>query len=278
MLKEKLTVIIVSYNSFSALVNCMDEWLKNPGCRILVIDNASSDDSARKISERYPGVEVIAAASNLGYGRGANRGLAEVQTSYALLLNPDINASVQDACCLVESADRMAGEFAVLAPAVTERDFAQQGLQSRQWVIGAAMLFNMEMMAQVGFFDENIFLFSEETDLCRRVVSAGLPIYLDSDIYLRHLLKQSSTPSPAIEHLKNWHMGWSRMYYRRKHGLNVGKKAEWRVLASYWVRSLTSTNPEKRAAHRARFEGSLAFMKGLAAYTLDGKPRQAPVS
>lgn len=273
ILNKKLTVVIVSYNSFETLVRCMDGWLCDPGCRVIIIDNASKDESAKKLKARYKNIDVVSNATNIGYGRAANCGLQMAQTPYVFLLNPDVIVCQEQLLHLTQRAEQLDDKVAILAPAVTGEDFLQSGLLEKKWVIGAAMLFNMPIMKSVGFFDENIFLFAEETDLCRRVVNAGLPIYLDSDIYLEHLLNQSSTPSVAVEVLKSWHAGWSRMYYRRKHGLNTGKKAEWRVIVSYLLRSLLSFNSLKRQSYRARFDGCLTFVRGEAAFNADGTPR-----
>lgn len=271
-----LTVIIVSYNSFDTIQRCLDAWLSNPTYPIIVVDNASTDSSASKIRDRYPAVTVMAEPINLGYGRAANRALLQVNTPYALLLNPDILATEEQARQLVERAKALGPELALLAPAVKRKDYTQRGLLKRDWVIGAAMLFNMRVLERVGLFDEEIFLFSEETDLCKRIRAQNLDIYLDTDLFMDHLYKQSSTPSEQIEHLKNWHMGWSRAYYRRKHGLNIGKKAEWRVVANYFLKWLLATNPEKRNLYRARLAGTQAFLRGEPAFLADGQPRELP--
>lgn len=276
MFIDSLTVIIVSYNSYGSLVKCMDEWLKTPNCRVLIVDNASTDDTVAQLAARYANIEILPQAHNLGYGRGANVGLNQVNTRYALLLNPDMRVDAAGIHALHARATTTDTHWAILAPAVTEKDRLNAGIVEREWLIGAAMLFDMTALAAVGQFDEQIFLFSEETDLCRRLRAAGWLLLLDSGLYWQHLLQQSSTPSPRIEHLKHWHKGWSRMYYRRKHGLNTGKKAEWRVLLSFAIRTLTATRSSKRAMHRAKFQGSLAFVRGEPAFKPDGSPQQAP--
>lgn len=272
-LNPLITAIIVSYNSFSTLRRCQNDWLESPPCKIIIVDNASTDSSAADISQHYPQVNLMKQAINLGYGRGANRALAEVDTPYAILLNPDLEVSEQHIRQLVDSAAKLDGEFAILAPAVREKDHLKQGLVRKKWVIGAAMLFNMKAMQEIGFFDESIFLFSEETDLCMRTNLLGKAIFLDSNIYIRHLLNQSSTPNPETTRLKNWHKGWSRMYFRNKHGLNKGKKSNWRVLAKYALKRLLSTKTDKRLAYKYRLAGSIAFLKGTAALRDDGRPR-----
>jgi GT2 family glycosyltransferase len=271
-----LTVIFVSYNSFDTLTNCLGAWLGNPSVRIIVVDNASRDGSAQKIREHYPAVEVLAQQINLGYGRAANRALREVTTPYSLLLNPDIMARESDALALVERMRTLGDDVAVLAPAVRERDYTRTGIVRKPWVIGAAMLFNMRALEAVGLFDENIFLFSEETDLCHRINRQGLAICLDSDLYIRHLSKQSSAPNAAVEWMKDWHFAWSNMYVNHKHGLDTGRRRPWRVLLPYALKSLLSANAARRRRNRAKLAGALAWCRGETAFLPDGSPQQSP--
>lgn len=271
-----LTVIIVSYNSFDTLQRCLDEWLSNPSIRIIVVDNASSDGSAQKTRDRYPSIEVLEQDINLGYGRAANRAFREVSTPYALLMNPDIMARESDALALLERMTALGNEVALLAPAVRTRDHTGTGLTPKNWIPGTIMLFNMRTLASVGLFDENIFLFAEESDLCRRIIAQGLTIHLDSDIYIQDLSKQSSAPSAAIDWMKDWHAAWSNMYFHHKHGLDTGRRNPWRVLLLYAFKSLTLGNPTRRRRNRAKFAGALAFCRGKSAFLDDGSPQQAP--
>lgn len=270
---HSITVIIVSYNSFETLQRCMHDWLSNPSCQIVIVDNASTDDTANQIREHYPQITLLQQEINLGYGRGANRALASVTTPYAILLNPDLYAKEADISKLVDRARELTDNFAILAPAVREKDYLKTGVIARKWVIGAAMLFNMPVLQKIGLFDENIFLFSEETDLCMRAKNENLGIFIDSDVYIQHLLNQSSAPSIEVERLKNWHKGWSRTYYRNKHGLNTGKRANWRVALKYALKSIFSLSKLKRFQNRYRLSGTLAYLKGESAFTADGKPK-----
>lgn len=278
MLEQAVTIIIVSYNSFETLQRCLGNWLYSPSCKTIVVDNASTDGSAEKISHHYPAVTLLSENINLGYGRAANRALQEVTTPYALLLNPDIIATEDHVAALVERAQILGNNLAFLAPAVQKKDYTRSGVEQRQWIIGAAMLFNMKVFSEVGFFDENIFLFSEESDLCRRVIKHGFNIYLDTNIFIEHLYRQSSTPSRETERLKNWHMGWSNAYYRRKYGLDTGRKSPLRVATLYFIKSLIATTSQKRLAYRARLAGTLAFLRGKSAFLPDGQPQQLPHS
>ena len=267
---EQLTLIIVSFNSFDVIERCLDEVLNAPKFRIIVVDNASLDTSAAKLTEQFPDVEVLPLAQNVGYGRAANRGLAMVETPFALLLNPDVQATPDKLNRLLERLGQIDEDTALLGPAVQTKDHLQQGLVARKWIIGAAMAFNMRVMRPIGFFDEQIFLFSEETDLCLRIHKAQKKIYLDSDLLLPHLSKQSSAPSRAVDFMKGWHYGWSNQYLLEKHGTTRWKTSSLRRAMLYGMKSLLARDPQKKLEYTAKYAGVRAFMKGEAAFNADG--------
>ncbi|MDY0005789.1 MAG: glycosyltransferase family 2 protein [Spongiibacteraceae bacterium] len=274
--RSLLTIGIVSYNSHQVLSACMQELLGKPQYRTLIIDNASTDQSAARLQAMFPDIEVIPLPHNIGYGRAANVGIAEAKTKYFLLLNPDLQITTADIDRLFDRALSLGEDVALLAPAVERRDYLQQGLLDRDWVIGAAMLFNLTALSPLGLFDENIFLFSEETDLCIRIRRAGLRIALDSDLFVNHLYRQSTPSSPEIEELKNWHIAWSNCYVLSKHGLATGKKHPYRLLVIYLVKMLTSTSRFKRVRYRTRLSGTWAFISGQSAFLPDGTAQHAP--
>lgn len=269
-----LTVAIVTYNSFDVVSNCLDELLSSNQFKIIVVDNASTDSTGPRLVQKYPGITLVQSDVNLGYGRAANRAIAVADTPYLLLINPDLKATTTTLKVLLDHMLKADDKTVLMAPAVFESDHTQKGLIETEWVIGAAMLFNLERLKPVGLFDENIFLFSEENDLCLRIRKAGLKIQLDTDIYIEHLYRQSSTPNQAIDDLKDWHKAWSSMYFHTKHGLAVGKKSPKRMLAIYFLKYLIATKPKKRALYRARYKGTLAFINGEPAILKDGNPNR----
>lgn len=274
---DRLTIAVVSYNSAEVISRCMDDLMRGVEFPVIIVDNASSDASAEKLATRYPNVRVIRSERNLGYGRAANLAFAKATTPYVLLLNPDLYATEEAIRKLLSDAIALAPEAVLVAPAVAEKDYMRKGLVDKDWVIGAAMMFNVEQLKMVGYFDENIFLFAEETDLCFRIRQAGMRIVLDTDVFMAHLYRQSSAPDPRIEDLKNWHFAWSRAYYYTKHGLAVGKKHPLRLAARYFSKYLLAFKSEKRALYKARMRGALAFIRGEKAFLPDGTPQCLPV-
>jgi N-acetylglucosaminyl-diphospho-decaprenol L-rhamnosyltransferase len=87
-----VTVIIVSYNTRDWLAKCLSSVRDaSPRHRIevIVVDNASHDDSANVASASYPGVQLVQNATNIGFGRAVNVGAKAARGRYLVLLNPD---------------------------------------------------------------------------------------------------------------------------------------------------------------------------------------------
>lgn len=267
------TIAIVSYNSHDAVISCLGDLIASETYPVIIVDNGSPDLSGQRLKKQYPHIELIEAPQNLGYGRGANLALKHAKTDYLFLVNPDLKLTADAVEGLVEHVQSEEPVTTISAPAVRIKDHLNQGVQERKWVIGAALLFNIPNLKDIGFFDENIFLFSEESDLCYRTKAAGHRIVLDTDIYVEHLRGQSSTPDPKIERLKSWHFGWSHVYFYQKHGLATGKRNPYRIAFQYLYKWLFSTNSHKRLKYRARFEGTKAFIQGKTAFLKDGSPR-----
>ena len=96
------------------------------------------------------------------------------------------------------------------------------GLQRVNWVVGCTMLFDLNRFKNNKIFDENYFMFYEETDLCKRVISKKGIIYSGSELIINHLGEKSSfavIPKHKIDYIKlrNWHLMWSSFYFSKKH-------------------------------------------------------------
>ena len=244
--------------------------------RIIIVDNASKDGSAEALHKTYPHIEIIELPQNIGYGRAANVALKQISTPYALLINPDLFASAEDVDALLAVAEEYKEKAALIGPAVKGQEHLRQGMIERQWISGSAMLFNMKEFAETGFFDEKIFLFYEETDLCKRIIDSGRKIYLCSDFFIKHLKGQSCASNPAVEYMKSWHMGWSLMHYLKKHRLDSRRRSPWRLQLNYCFKACFSISAEKRSKFKPRLAGLRAYLNGQEAFLPDGTPRMNP--
>lgn len=268
-----LTIVIVSYGSAAVLQKCQHAFLTANSFPVIIVDNASPDGSADTLAQLYPHAKLMRLARNEGFGRAANIGLRAAQTPWAFLLNPDLIVNTDDVQAMLDFARQQDSRHCLFGPAVTEKDFLKQGAISRQWLSGAALLFRRADFEKLGFFDENIFLYGEDDDLCRRVWESGHPLLLNSNLHMHHLRKQSSGSNPKIETLRNWHRGWSTIYFMRKHGDLRSTWAACRLWLRYWSKGALSFKPSTRRQNLERAAGMLACIRGEAAFLSDGRAR-----
>lgn len=230
---DRITVIIVTYDSRRILPLSLAPLRQHP--HVIVVDNGSTDGSADLASELLPQAHVLMAGTNLGFGRANNLGLERVTTDYALLLNPDSILGPETLARLMQGALRYP-EAALLAPKLYDapgvlgecyrRAFYEDDGSPRidpdgdlccDFLTGAALLMNMHLMRQVGFFDPWFFLYFEDDDLCLRARRAGHPLVLIHDAHVEHRIRQSSAPSQQLNFRRTYSLTLSKFYIQRKY-------------------------------------------------------------
>lgn len=265
-----LTVITISYNSQNILTERLGPLIRSAIFPVIIIDNASTDNSADILKKRFKKSNIKKLPQNIGYGRAANVAFKTVNTPYALLLNPDVNASLDDVTKLLEIALKDTSATAIWGPATKKKDITGSAPHTIDWLSGSAMLFDMNKLKRIGLFDNSFFLFYEETDLCMRARAKGYNIKLCGDLYFEHTIGQSSAPSPSLAWMKDWHYGWSRCYYTCKHSnlsdKSIARKQYLRFLRKFY----TSIGRKKRFKFKARAAGAKAYLMGEQAFLPSG--------
>ncbi len=281
MLKRKidkeLTIIIITYNSENIIEECLRNILHSK-FNIIVVDNASTDNTV-EISSRFPEIKILQPGKNLGYGRAANLGLKESSTRYTLLLNPDIKGSPYQIQELLDAAKKHKNT-AAFAPLVTQKTIYDKSkpFEKVTWICGAVMLFDMKLLKKIGLFDENFFLFYEETDLCKRIVNAGHDIIRFNDQFLEHLECRSTTNVKPMRYARYWHTGWSHLYFTKKHESEKSFQEIVTKTISQYAKdiNLAGNNEEKLMMHSAMLSGATAFLSGIKAIDDNGGPTVKP--
>ncbi len=220
-----------------------------PGVRTVVVDNASPDDSLETIVG-LP-LEVVRSERNGGFSYGCNLGAASGRAPFLLFLNPDARIGMAALEAMV-SVLRHDAETALVGPRITGDEgelawslrrfprhrstFAQalfahrllphaawtdelirdadvyDGPATPEWLSGACMLIRRSVFEQLGGFDEDFFLYCEDTDLCRRVWDAGHVVRYVPEARVEHIGGASSTAGETQAIAAR-----SRVIYARKH-------------------------------------------------------------
>ncbi len=261
---QPLTIVTVTYNS-SEVIAPLLESLHSPDWEILVVDNGSQD-GCQAIAATFTHVRVIQ-NGNIGYGRAANVGFREANTPYVLLVNPDVAISSetidQMLACLKANPD-----IGILGANMTGEP--AEGLVDVDWIVGALMLIRREALVQVGLFDEQIFLFYEESDMCNRFLQAGWRLAVLQSAVAEHDVGTSSPASLKVQKIKAWHFAWSKCYYYRKHFSTAQyiRKCLTRVASSpFRIGSGLLTGNSRRVVGSAyELLGALAYLGGMSAF------------
>ena len=221
MLKNDLTIVINTFNSDEKIYSCLNSI--NPDYKILVIENSNNFKFKEVLEKKYLNVICELTGENLGYAKGNNLGLSKVKTKFAMILNPDTLVEKNSIDNFFYTALKY-NDFAIIAPAIQEKKEIekikkQNNVFETDSVKGFAMFLNIEKFKEIGFFDENFFIYFEEIDLCRRLKKLNKKIFLDTSIVIDHIGGGSHNDSInfKMELSRNWHWMWSTFYYHKKY-------------------------------------------------------------
>lgn len=202
-----LSVVVPNWNGEELLVDCLGP-LPEGGYEVIVVDNASEDGSLRLLRERFPWVRVIENRENRGFSVACNQGIDAASSEHVLLLNNDTvpdPAALDALVVFLEARPRVA----VVGPTLLRPDGSRQrscgpgpnlrtelagrfllhravpGLRARapevacrvDWVTGAALAIRRDVAVALGGFDEGMFMFYEDLDLCARARAAGYEVW-----------------------------------------------------------------------------------------------------
>ena len=221
----RVTVVIPTWNGLQHLPECLSALTAQTfsAFRVIVVDNASTDASADWLHEQYPQVQVIARSDNGGFARAVNAGILASDTEYVALLNNDTAAEPRWLEALVRALDEQpaydlaasmmllyyqpsrlnaAGDVYVLWRfAGRNRGFGRplSRYLRRERVLGAcagAALYRRTLFRDVGLFDEDFFLMSEDTDFNLRCLIAGKRCLYVPEARVRHKYRASVGAEP----------------------------------------------------------------------------------
>ncbi len=228
-----ISFIIVNWNTRDILMDCLDSIYKTVAdidVEIYVVDNNSTDGSQAAVKQKFPDVKLIENETNTGFAHANNQALSIMQGKFAVLLNSDAvlkEDSIKKLLAIMTGNPRVGIAGVQLLnddgsrqnsidnfPSTETEIFNKSVLRlffpgkypskSMSYndpievdsVIGACMIVRKEAMDEVGVFDEDYFVFLEETDWCFRMNKKGWKVYHVPDAEVFHLSGHSKKRTP----------------------------------------------------------------------------------
>jgi len=206
-----LGIVILNWNGADMLHRFLPSVIEHsPEAKVVVADNASTDDSLKVLAEQFPSIRTIRLDRNYGFAEGYNKAIAQVNTDLCLLLNSDVRVEAgwlkpmldymevhpEVAACQPKIRQELAPEMLEYAGAcggyidqlgfpfcrgrilnTVERDEGQyDDIVPIAWATGAALLIRRNVYLEAGGLDARFFAHQEEIDLCWRLRSRGYGI------------------------------------------------------------------------------------------------------
>jgi O-antigen biosynthesis protein len=240
----QLSVIIVNYNVKYFLEHCLISVLaacKNINAQIIVVDNASKDDSVALLQQKYPEVICIANTENVGFAKANNQGVAIATGQYILFLNPDtiVPEDAFEKCIAKMDTDPTIGGLGVQLidgkgqylpeskrgfPDASTAFFKIFGINNLvkksayfnnyymghlpetqsnyvAVLVGCFMMMPKSLVNKIGAFDTDYFMYGEDIDLSYKITKAGFKNYYFADTTVIHY-KGESTKKGSLNYVK----------------------------------------------------------------------------
>lgn len=264
------SIIVVAYNSRAYLKPCLDSILANmgPDDEVIVVDNASSDGSADLVERDYPQVKLVRNANN-GYAGGNNLGAAYARGDYLVFLNPD-TVVMSGALAALTAPFAQSSDVGLTTACIVHLREPEiintcgntvhytgltycrgAGMPRDSYTIstevdavsGAAFAIRRSLFEAIGGFDEQFFLYVEDTDLSWRAQLMDYRCLYVAQAVVQHDYELSYSPTKAFYLDRNRHVMLiknleRRSYVRLLPGLLLAELVTWGFLLlkgpHYW--------------------------------------------
>ena len=282
---KKVYSIIINHNGRQYLKDCLGTLskvaVKGYKHKIILIDNASLDDSVTYIKKKFPKVRVKIFHRNKGFTGGVNFGIKYAirhKAKYVLLLNNDTKVYPPFLQELISFADRKADAGIVspliFFPGVKKKIWFAGGNidpvrfssihslfgeintkidkkpYKSQYLSGCAMLVKNKAFEKLGFFDERFFLYYEDVDYCLRAEKEGFNCYVDPKAKIIH----KQRPSELDEAHKEY-------YLTRNHLLLLNKHASLKIKIREHIRTVKTAYEKMGAQDSLKAQYALMGIK-----------------
>jgi GT2 family glycosyltransferase len=244
---EATAVIILNWNGWRDTIEACASVISwgGPNVKLILVDNASTDDSAIRIKKHLPDVELITNSINAGFAGGCDLGIRralELDCKYIFLLNNDAVIGPKTISELIIASKKLE-DSAILGSVVQYTNargyqfFGSQRVEATglpRWfsyprdqpklalpliesdfILGAALFAPSNIFRDIGCFDERFYLTYEDTDLCYRARARGIKCFAVTSSEVEHCA--SATMGPVAAPLQTYFLSRNELLFIEKH-------------------------------------------------------------
>ena len=227
-MKNKISVIIVTFHSEKIIMETIKYFASQ---EIIIVECSGNQNLKEDLLKKNSNIKFILAEKNIGYGAGNNLGIRESSNEEILILNPD---SLMDEKNIKELFNYMntIDNYGILCPSLEDdtcKTFSKKinykpikvgwDAIGKGLISGCALLLNKKKLKNDIFFDENIFMYKEDTDMIKRVNEKKIDIYYLPYSSVKHIGSSSHNKSYnyEIEISRQFHWPYGNVYFYLKH-------------------------------------------------------------
>ena len=218
-----ITIIIITYKSEKIIY----EFLKKipSTLKIIIVENSDNHELKKDIEKKYKNISFYI-KKNDGISSALNFAVEKTKTKYFLQISPDIDFNFEDLKIFLDFAKKKNNNFAALGPRFLEvKEKSHKQIDKKlefgeiESVHGSCMFINKQTFLDIGKFDENFFLYFEETEYCFRGKKKGYISYQINKSKVKSLGRSVDLENDNNQNLSNlliWHFIWSKYYFNKK--------------------------------------------------------------
>ena len=267
---NEITIVIITYKSRKIIYDFIK---KIPSTiKIIIIDNSQDHELKKDIEEKYKNISVYLKENN-GVSSALNYAVEKIKTKYFLQISPDLEFNFEDLKIFLDFAKTKKKNFAALGPRfldVKQKSHKQinENLEFGKIdsIHGSCMFVDKDIFFKIGKFDENFFLYFEETEYCYRAKKKGYFSYQINDIKVTTKGRSVDLENENYSNILIWHFIWSKFYFHKK---KYGKLLSLIIFLPLLVRILfriifytITRNEISSIKYKTRFDGLLKSIKG----------------
>ena len=275
---EKTSIILITYKSENIIYSFLDQVSKN--FPVIIVDNSKNFQLKENVEKKYSNVRVYLNENN-GISKSLNFAVSKIKTKYFLQISPDIKFDFKDLDIFIKLAESLNDNFAALGPKhlnVDKKSHRQisenNDFDAIDSIHGSCMFINKKNFLDIGGFDENIFLYFEETEFCFRAKQKKYKSYQTNNSKVTSLGRsveiENEQDKEDLANLLIWHFIWSKFYfYKKKYGKKIALILFIPTISRIYFKIIINkffNNKKKLKKYKFRLDGLINSIKGNKSY------------